>query len=201
MIHTATIPGEGLAMTSGPSVEVMTTAVAKNHARVTRSDEDTLIDSYIVAARRKVERDTGLQLITATWVWKIADFPGSDILFVPRNPLQSVTSITYVDTAGDTQTLATSVYDLGLTSKRGRIALAWSESWPTVRRQIDAVTITFVAGFGDASADVDEDLILANQMLVAHWYEFREPVIEGGAPMTVPLGYDNLIAHHRTQFF
>lgn len=191
-------------MTTGPAVEVMTTEVAKDHARVTRTDEHDLIDSYIVAARKKVERDTGLQLITATWVWKIADFPASDILFVPRNPLQSVTSITYVDTAGDTQTLATSVYDLGLTSKRGRIALAHGEVWPTVQREIDAVTITFKAGFGDASTDVEPDLILANQMLVAHWYEFREPVLDGRLrqpPSIVPMGYENLIAPHRTQFF
>ena len=201
MMAPAIIMGEGLAQTTAPTNKVLSEDEVKTQVRSIRTDETTYLARLVAAATQKVEHDTGLQLITATWVWKIGDFPAGGILFVPKNPLLTVTSVVYIDTAGDSQTLASSKYDLGLTSKRGRIALAYSEVWPTVRRQIDAVTITFTAGFGTSASDIPTDLLHACELLVAHWYEFREPILAGTIIASVPITYDALISHHRTQFF
>jgi hypothetical protein len=36
----------------------------------------------------------------------------------------------------------------------GRVALAWTQSWPITRFSINSVVIQFVAGYGDAAQDV-----------------------------------------------
>jgi uncharacterized phiE125 gp8 family phage protein len=96
-------------------------------------------------------------LVTQTWEWKVDRFWGG-IIRVPLPPLQSVGSITYIDPNGDTQTLATSVYnvlDTNNPTRAGRIELAYGESWPSTRHQADAVTITFTAGYGDRNSIPD----------------------------------------------
>ena len=69
------------------------------------------IQRLIQAATAKAEELCWRQLITATWVAKCDRWPATE-LWLPKPPLQSVNSIQYVDAAGDTQTLDTSVYDV-----------------------------------------------------------------------------------------
>ena len=70
-----------------------------------------------------------------------------------------MTSIQYVDDAGDTQTLSTSLYQVDTKSQPGRIIPAYGESWPTVRSDtLNAVTVNFVAGYGDDPEDVPAGL-------------------------------------------
>lgn len=137
----------------------------KDHIRDTRTVEDPLLMFYLRSVVDQLDGAAGFlnrALLTQTWEWKIDDFPGWNAyaldygcLRVPLPPLQSVSSIQYIDTNGDTQTLAASKYnvlDTGNPTRQGRIELAYGETWPSVRDQKDAVTITFVAGFGDRNA-------------------------------------------------
>lgn len=71
---------------------------------------------------------------------------------VPKPTLQSVTSITYVDTDGATQTLPPSAYLVDSKSEPGRITPAYGLVWPTTRWQTGAVTIRFVAGYADSAS-------------------------------------------------
>ena len=163
-----------LEQTSAPSVEPVTTTDQKNWMRVDGSDEDTLIGNLASAARAWFEMSTNRQLITATWTYKLSTFPSSGDLVLPISPLQSVTSITYVDTDGATQTWSGAKYVVDTASDRGAVRPIYDEDYPDSRGYVGDVTVTFVAGYGNASSDVPDGALTAIKVLAANWFENRE---------------------------
>lgn len=141
-----------LSLYTAPAYEPISLASAKAWLRVDSTTEDALIGSLIVAARAVVEQITNRALVTQTWDWRLADFPSDeDELRVPKPPLASVSSITYIDDAGTTQTWSTDDYDVstpaGDACQMGRVKLAYGETWPDTRSDLDAITVRFVAGY------------------------------------------------------
>lgn len=184
--------------TTDAAAEPISTAEAKTHLRVTSSDDDTYIGTLIKVARKNVEQYLSRALITQTWTWKLDAFPSE--FEVPYAPLQSVTSIQYLDTGGSSQTLDSSVYTVDANSEPGRIVEAYSQSWPATRDVIDAVTVTYVAGYGDAGSDVPEPIRQAILILVSQWYENREPVTPVDL-REVPISVDYLLSSYRMVSF
>lgn len=146
-------------------------------APATNTTADPDLTRLIIGARRAAERKTHCKLITQTWDYSLDAFPGWE-LRVPNPPLQSVTSITYVDSDGASQTLAASSYTVDIKSQPARITPAYGLVWPVTRAQVNAVTVRFVCGFGAASAVSDET---KNWMLVRikHQYDNRGPNAAG----------------------
>tara|TARA_R110000824_G_scaffold401762_1_gene615153 strand:+ start:5854 stop:6429 length:576 start_codon:yes stop_codon:yes gene_type:complete len=180
-----------LVQTSAPSVEPVTTTNQKDWMRVDGSDEDTLIGNLAAASRAYVEMSTNRQMITATWVYKFDTFPSGDIV-LPISPLQSVTSITYVDTAGATQTWSNSLYTVDTASDVGRVRPIYDEDYPSSRGYAQDIVVTFVAGYGDASSDVPDTALTAIKLLASNWFENRE----SNAPVElkeVPMALQTLI--------
>jgi len=70
-------------------------------------------------------------------------------------PVQSITSISYIDVDGNTQAYTTFQYD-----STGRLLPAWGYTWPSTRDQLEAVTITYVCGATHAG-NVQQDIKLA----------------------------------------
>lgn len=142
-----------LAQTVAPAEEPISLAEAKRYGWVDSSFDDVLISDLAKSVRSEFERLTGLQLVTATWKMYLDNWPCSCGVLVPKSPLLTVSSITYVDTAGATQTLASSVYQVDAVSQPGRITTAYGQSWPSIRSATyNAVTITFTAGYGTAAS-------------------------------------------------
>lgn len=170
-----------------PAVEPISTAEAKAQSHVSTADDDTYIDTLIKASRQQCEIEQARSYITQTWELRLDRFPAE--IELPRPPVQSVTSVAYIDTDGDSQTLtAVTDYQVSLNGVLPRIMPAVDKEWPTVRESTyDAVTVTYVAGYGDAGSDVPDLVKLAVKMLVAHWYRLREPVITGTILTPVPL--------------
>lgn len=165
----------GLRQTTPPAVEPISLADMKLHLRVDADDDDSLISALISAAREYAEVFTRRQIITATWMWTFDKF--ADELIVPRAPLQSVTSVKYIDTAGVQQTLSADVYDVHSADTPGRVTLAYAQSWPDARAQTNAIEIVFVAGYGDAAGSprrIPDSLIAALKLLAGDFYEHRE---------------------------
>lgn len=163
----------GLVQSVAPAEEPITLAEAKTHMRVETdyTDENSLIeDALIPAARQYCETVTGRQFITATWVMKMDEFPR--VIWLPRPPALTVTSITYVDTAGDSQTVTAANYTLDTYATKARITEAYGEVWPSTQSIANAVTVTYTAGYGAAST-VPESLKAAIKMVVADMYEHR----------------------------
>ncbi len=165
----------GLTQTSAPAVEPLSTAEAKKHLKVEFADEDTLIDSLIVAARIMAEAYTVRQLITATYTLTLRDFPGGfGKIDLSPTPLGSVSSITYLDTSGTSQTLATSVYEAVTDDVSAKVVLKPSQVWPSVQSgKYETVTVTFTAGYGAAGSNVPESARTGMLLLIGDFYHNR----------------------------
>lgn len=156
-----------ISRTVDPTTEPITLTEAKEHLGVTIEDDDTRITALIVAAREWVENDSGLALLTQTWVAKLDAFPPGDLLKLPKVPIQSITSVVYVDTNGDDQTFTG--YTLDAIGER--IYLQYGEDWPSTRDIENAVTITYVSGYGDAVSDVKETIKQVVKLQVEKLYD------------------------------
>jgi len=159
-------------VTTQPTVEPITTAEAKTHLKVDGSDEDELIDGYIAAARQWVENYTSQKLVTQTVQQVFESFP-TDCLELRVKPIQSVSSVGYVDTAGDSQTWSSAEYVTDLISNPARIAPGIEKEYPSTGDQINAITVTYVVGYGLA-ASVPERFKNAIKLLVGEMYENRQ---------------------------
>lgn len=116
-------------------------------------------------------------------------------LELPMPPVQSVTSVKYIDPNGVQQTLDPSVYIVDLASEPARLYLAPGQVWPAYRNQRNAITVRCVCGYADAGS-VPATLQLAVKSVVANFYENREPVslVSGAQPYVMPLGIQELLA-------
>lgn len=148
----------GLSLVTAPVKEPISPAEAKRQLRLAEgvSQDEELIRGLITAARQYVETYTNRQLITATWDLVLDGFPRwyTDEILIPKAPLQSVTSVTYLDELGDSTVWTASEYRV-LTSEPGRISLAYDiDEFPDLRGVAGQVTIRFVAGYGGNPEDV-----------------------------------------------
>lgn len=187
-----------LTLVTAPTVEPLTIAEAKAHLRVTSTDEDALITALIVAAREHAERFTRRALITQTWDLTLDSFPAE--IVVPFPKLQSVTSITYVDSNGASQTLLTTEYTVDTKSEPGRVVEAYDKAWPSTRDVINAVTVRFVAGYGLAAA-VPSSIKQGMLMHIGHMYANRESVNIGNISSEIPMTTEYLYMPHRVYRF
>jgi uncharacterized phiE125 gp8 family phage protein len=151
--------------------EPITVEEARQYLRVTSTSENSLIQGLIIAAREHAETFTRRRFVTQTWESILDGFPAF-CAEIPNAPLQSVTSITYIDTAGNPQILAPTEYEVDTKAAPGRIVPAYGKVWPPTRSQLNAVTIRFVCGYGAAAA-VPFSIKVALQLLV-QYFEQRD---------------------------
>ena len=176
--------------------EPVTLDEAKQHANVYGNDDDTYIRGLIVAATQYAESWLDRSLMPVTWRLDLDGFPpSSESIELPRPPLRAITSITYVDTAGVTQTWDASNYtvSIGGEGEFGRVRTAFSISYPVTRSHVDVVSITYTAGFADIGS-VPELTKWAIKVLVAHWYETRELIVTGTIVAKVPTHIEDAFA-------
>ena len=180
-----------------PTEEPLTVEQVKDHLRVDGTDQDIWIEERIVAAREYCEGFQNRAYITQTWDLYLDWFSCGDCCIkIPKPPLVSVTSITYLDTAGVSQTLAASTYKVDTVSELGRIALAYGQSWPSTYDEINTVVIRFVAGYGAAAA-VPKRVTQAMYLLIGHWFENRETVLTGTISKEVEFSVESLLWQER----
>lgn len=156
-----------------PAIEPITLEEAKAFLRVTVSDDDTLITGLIKAARVDQENYTGRAFISQTWKENYRRWP--DYFDMAKAPLLSVDSIKYLDGTGAEQTLAADQYRVLLDEDAaGRIYRNYGVTWPELYAVPDAITLEFTAGYGPAAIDVPEEIRLALQLSISHFYDNRD---------------------------
>ena len=139
------------------------------------STEDTLITSYIKAAREYCESFQNRSYISQTWELWLDSFPNGNYIRIPLPPLVSVSSVKYYDTSNTEATFSSDDYFVDTKSEPGRLCLAYGESWPsTTLRSYNGVCITFVCGYGSTSSYVPERVRQSILLLVADYYANRE---------------------------
>lgn len=181
---------DSLKLIKASSFSPVTLPEAKQQCNVDIDEDDDLLNRLISAAVDKVEIQTKRALATQTWEWRLDRFP--KWFDVPMPPLQSVTSITYIDTDGNEQTLDSSLYTVDNYSVPARITPAYNESWPDTRGHINDVTVTFVAGY-ESPTKIPEAIKQAILLLVADMYENREDSLSGRTIMNIPLSASSLL--------
>jgi len=162
-----------LRQVAAPAQEPVSLEEAKTHLRVSHNLDDTYIQGLITLARQEYERITGRALITQTWKLGLDWFPG--IIYLPKYPVQSITSIVVAGTTWDAAN-----YEVDLISIPPRIVPV--STWPTVPvdNELSPIEVTFIAGEGDAPGDIpDSSPLHAIKLLISHWYENRAPYAQG----------------------
>jgi uncharacterized phiE125 gp8 family phage protein len=158
---------------------------------------DPWITMLIAAARQQAENLLHRYLITQTLDAYFDAFPSKSPYEIELPPLQSVSSITYVDEDGATQTLAADQYVVDAQSQPARISLAYNVSWPATREQNNAVIVRFVAGYGAAAA-VPQCIKQWMLLRIKHAYDNRDPVNVGSSVIEFPRSYvDGLLDPER----
>jgi hypothetical protein len=207
----------GLTLTSPPASEPVTVTQLKNHLRIpsTVTNEDTtVLPMLITSARSLFEAWTGRGFVTQTYTLTLDDwanwrnywqyysavgiFPSSFAvdnwltkpLLMPVNPVQSVNSITYIDTNGNTQTLPTNEYVVDSTREPARLMLL---NFPSLDYDtLPRIQISFTAGYSSIPVDLQHGIL----MLAADFYRQREASSEWTL-REVPFGLRHLVNKYR----
>lgn len=149
------------------------------------TDFDAVLTTAIKTVRAHVEQYCGTKLVTQTLTTKCDFF--SDFARLPDGPVQSITSVAYVDVDGATQTLSTDVYELRSDDLEAAIVLKFNQSWPTIQPG-SRITVVSVVGY---SAVPDAELG-AMLMKISELVENREP--EASVEFTT---FDALLSNRR----
>lgn len=178
-----------------PTIEPVSVAEMRMHCRIDHTDEDEYLAALIVAARMWCEDYCRRSFITRTIELKRPKFDES--MDLPRGPVQSVTSVQYQDQDGATQTLSTDTWQYVGDPVMARVVVRSGKAWPVTNVEEHPVAITYVTGYGDASADVPMTIRQAIKMMVAQLYEYREPIVTGTSIAHVPMAVESLLSPYR----
>lgn len=189
--------------TTAPTFEPVTLEELKMHIRADLADEDPLLVGYISAAREFVERRLGLAVCQQTITLKLDGFPASSRIELPQSNLISVTSVSYLDSNGDTQTPhpvgspGADYYGVDTYNTPGALFLKDGQSWPSdVLLQPQAVTIVYRAGWS-SSALIPRSIKQAVLLLAGHWERNREAMAFGEAPAEIDFTLSALLDQFR----
>ena len=185
-------------LVTGTDTPVVTVAEVKAQGRISIDDDDVYIEGLIEVATQYAETYTSRSLINKTYDMKLDRFPW--VIEPNLAPLVSVTTLSYLDENGDSQTLVEGTdFDVDIASEPGRICPDYGSTWPGTRPVANAVTIRYVAGYGTAASSTPAAIRHAVKGYALHLYEFREPVVViiGGSPIKVPLWIDSLLTPWR----
>ncbi|MBS0241934.1 MAG: phage head-tail connector protein [Proteobacteria bacterium] len=186
-----------LVMTSGPALEPVSLIEAKAHLRIDSSAEDALIQSLIVTSRLHIEAALGLALIAQSWSLLLDRWPKNGRLQLPVRPVLTVSQVRVWTEQGDPEILSPSLFILDGQGLPPRL-VPLSGSFPAeTNRTVNGIEVAFTAGFGATPEDVPATIRHALLLLVAHWYENREPIEIGAGLNAIPAMVSDLLAPYR----
>ncbi|MBB4185829.1 putative phiE125 gp8 family phage protein [Sinorhizobium terangae] len=184
----------GVSVSTKPGGELISIAKLKSRLRIDVADDDEMLGDMLKGAIARIDGPNGIgvAMLKQTWRKSMDCFPSC--IMLPGAPIKGVTSITYVNNDGVTQTLAADKYRVDLNKEPVRVEPAYGLSWPSSRDVIGAVTVEYEVGENSA-ADVHADLIDAVCLIVGHRYANREAVSEDAAH-ALPLGVEWILQEH-----
>lgn len=186
-----------LTRTSAPATTPIDLDYCKAELRIGFSDDDTLIKNLIDAATAEVEARAGRALITQTLEMGFRCIGSDDELLLPRNPVQSLESISYYDATNTDQSMDVADFMLVKDDDFAVVQPVPGTYWPSAYDRADAIRVTFVAGFG-AAADVPANLKKATALLVDHWFHRNETKDQ---PNELPRSVEDLIGLSKQGWF
>lgn len=197
-------PRYSLNTTVEPAEEPITLTEAKVQCEIESAEThwDTYLAGLITCARNSIQSATGRRLVTQTvqYIFDLFPYPTYEIHF-PFAPIQSITSVQYLDPNGALTTFGATKWVADIYSFRPKVYLAWAQIWPMQRYIQNGVVITAVAGYGLPSTstpkDVPQNYKACVKMLVAHWFQNRVPITKDSSIQELPYHLKQLIVENR----
>lgn len=188
-----------LTVTTPAATTSIDAALVKANKRILHSSEDSLIDFWIEAADRYIEKRLNRSLLSQTLTLKINKI--LPVIQFPRPPLISVTSLKYTPEDESEVTVAVGTLiqrtvDMLPTIRIPAIEVAYGKCSETD----GTMTVVYQAGWASA-ASVPAPLRQASLLLASHWLTSREAAHMDLRVMNVekkiPLGFDDMIKEYR----
>lgn len=175
-----------------PTGAVVSLLDIKQHVGQPLADDDYQLESLALAAVTQVEAFTGRAVVAQTRrVWFDAAAP---VLILPE-PVTAVTEVKTFTLQDVEEIVSPVVYQLDEGRKRPRVRLRSGEVWPSGLRTMQAVAVTYTAGW--APVAVPYAIRLAVLYLVADWY--AAPVLATGTAAGMRPGLDALLMPYRVR--
>jgi uncharacterized phiE125 gp8 family phage protein len=156
----------------------------RTRLRIEVEDDDALLASLAIAAGELIEKQTGLALASSTRTAKLKPWRR---WCAPVQPMASVTSVTYVDPAGSTQTLPTAEWYVDETDELPVLLFDTTAS----TKENTYATVTYVAGYTVIPHALQQCIVA----LVGAWYANPEAASVASL-QSVPLAYQFIIDHY-----
>jgi uncharacterized phiE125 gp8 family phage protein len=194
-----------LRLVTAPAGLPVTVDQVKYDLRLDGTDDDVAIGEIISDAVDSISGPNGIigrALMTQTWALSVR-CPGGhglngsarDRIYIPLLPAASVSSISYFDGANVEQPLDVEDFMLYATDDWGYVQPKIGKAWPVTADRPDAITITYVAGYGDVDA-IPGGIKRAIRLTTAHWFE--SPASASEKQMyVVPMGAKSLLEQYR----
>lgn len=184
---TSMTSGWQLRTLQGPEIEPLTLEEARKQCRIDPdiTDEDDLIQKWIIAARRQCEQYTKRSFIERTLELALHDFPrdcspimgyGATIE-LPQGPVIAVLGVSYLQNDGTRA--AVTEWTESLADEPATIQAPLGSFWPTGRCGPGSVLITYRAGYPGAGSPPDasgvpEEVKQCMRAIVSRYYEKRD---------------------------
>lgn len=154
------------------------------------SHADATIIAHAKAACSHIEKQYGMALLTQTIKEYWSEFPCSaaDPMLLRIQPIQSITSVEYVDSNGDSQTWDPDEWNYGGYNGTTFIIPNPNASYPSTWATPNAICITYQAGYGAAPENVPAEIGQAINLMVADSFQRRED-----SPQTFTRASENLL--------
>lgn len=180
-------------VTVAAASEPVTLSEAKAQCRVDGDDENALITGLIAAARDHVEMHCGTPMVSRTVTVKCDGF--DDFSHFPVVPLVAVSSVSYVDSAGGTQTLSAGIYEVRSDGLTASLALKSGQSWPSIQTG-SRVTVTASVGYSAVPGAVKQSILL----LIGQWFDNRADATDKPL-IAMPNAVEALLSNYRAYSF
>jgi uncharacterized phiE125 gp8 family phage protein len=183
-----------VAVITAPTGSAVPLDLLRAHVAQGVTDDDAMLEAIGLAAQEWAEAYLGRALLTQTREASYDGTPGGVVLL--PEPITSLTSVKTYDDAAAATTVTTATYQLDTASPLPRLILRDGQFWPTSLRDVDSLVVRYVCGW--TAYTLPYAVRQAVQVLVAHWYEQRQPVAAGNYT-TVPMGIEALLMPYRVR--
>jgi len=195
-----------LKIITSAAVEPLTLEEVKLHLKVETDADDNLITSLITAARETAEVFTGRAIASQVLEYILDCFPdSSDVIYLPRPPLEELSSVKYRDYQGVETEWDSQNYVVDSDSMPARITLAYGKYFPDFTPYPAAsVRIRYTTGYrsgGQDSLKMPEQINQALKLIIGHFYENRESVVVGTVANKVPFSVEALLYPYRVSWW
>lgn len=179
-----------------PSTTILSLQEAKDHLRVTNTDDEPVIMDCIKAATGLVERYTNQFFLSGSCVVYLdaREFTAYNEIKIWAYPVNEITSIKYLDTNGVEQTFAASNYSTDLSDSPARIL---STTIATVKQNIvNAYRIYLNVGFLNRDK-IDPELLNWIKIFIGFFYQTRQPEYTGQAVNEIAYKFQTALDKYR----